>query len=111
MKLTSNKRLTDLDCNTAQSCSWSYSQRLITVLNRKIEFLSQNDSAHVTMASDIRHEIEHMCKTRHSSRSCVQIVTQDLPDDVAELSEQVIKQLENLFSYACGGKSKHSFQN
>ena len=103
MKLTSNKRLSDLDCNTPESCSWSYSQRLITVLNHQIELINQNDSTHMTLASDMRHEIEHICKTRHSSQSCLQIVTQDLPDDVAELSEQIVKQLENVFSYACGG--------
>ena len=77
----------------------------MTVLNRQIEFLSEDGSPDMAMASDMRHELENMCETRHSSLSCVRNFTKDLPDDVAMLSEQIIHQLENLFSYACGGKS------
>ena len=77
----------------------------MTVLDHQIEYLSEDGSPDMSMASDMRQELENMCVTRHSSLSCMRNFTQELPDDVAMLSQQIINQQENLFSYACGGKS------
>ena len=104
MNLTSDKRLSDLECNTAESCGWSYVQRLITVLTHQMELLSEDGSPDMTVASDMRHEMEDLCEKRHSSLACVRNYTQNLPGDVAMLSEQTLHQMENLFAYACGGK-------
>ena len=102
MKLISNKHLSDIDCDTAESCGWGYGQLLKSLLNQQLQYLMEKDLTNMTGHMK-NAEVKSVCKRRHSSLECVRSYAFDLPDDVAMVINHTFDQLEDLFSYACGG--------
>lgn len=104
MKLISEMKLSSLQCNTAESCGWGYGQQLKTLLTHQMQVLFGVNIPDMTSAKDMEAEAEYLCERRQSSLACLKNATHDLPIDVALVADNTLFQLENLFSYACGGR-------
>ena len=102
MKFISRKHLSDIECNTASSCGWSYVQLLKSSMIHQMQLLGE-DTIHITKAEEHEVEVSSVCEKHHSSLECLKNYTKGLPDDVAIVTNSTLHHLENLFSYTCGG--------